>query len=162
MIAISAAAQAELAVRAGGPSASLLCLTLTASIVVSVLTDLATGYVLDAVTFSGICVALLLSAYAGTFGDAAVGASGVAGSLFILYIVSRGQGLGLGDVKLAGCVGALCGLTDGLISLAIAFVLGGAHALALLLTRRGTRKTAVPFAPYLAAGAAVELFLNIS
>jgi leader peptidase (prepilin peptidase)/N-methyltransferase len=63
-----------------------------------------------------------------------------------------GRGLGLGDAKLACCIGAALGPSDGLASLGIAFVLGGAYAGFLLVSRRGRRSDAVPFAPYLAFG----------
>ena len=65
----------------------------------------------------------------------------------------------MGDVKLAGWIGLVCG-SLGLAYVGVAagagIVLGGLGAIAALL--RGTgRKSAIPFGPYLAAGAAVAV-----
>jgi leader peptidase (prepilin peptidase)/N-methyltransferase len=127
----------------------------------SALTDAAAGLVLDAVTFPTLTAAAVLSAGAGSFVESATGA--LSGALVVLglYVFSKGRGIGLGDAKLAACAGAALGPLHELLSMGCAFVLGGAVAGLLLVTRRGDRKTPVAFAPYLAAGAfAVLAFRN--
>lgn len=75
-----------------------------------------------------------------------------------LYALTHGRGLGLGDAKLACCIGAATGAANGLESLGTAFVLGGTYAAYLLASKRARRKDELRFAPYLAAGlAAVAL-----
>lgn len=75
-----------------------------------------------------------------------------------LYALTHGRGLGLGDAKLACCIGAATGAANGLESLGTAFVLGGTYAAYLLASKRACRKDELRFAPYLAAGlAAVAL-----
>ena len=87
----------------------------------------------------------------------AVGAFGLAGFLFVAAVAYPG-GMGMGDVKLALLIGALLGRTT-----PVAFML------TLLLTLvptvfliaphgRGARRLAIPFAPFLAAGAVITLF----
>jgi prepilin signal peptidase PulO-like enzyme (type II secretory pathway) len=66
--------------------------------------------------------------------------------------------MGMGDVKLALLIGALLGKTT-----PVGMMLGLLLALApsvVLLARRGVqaRKVAIPFAPFLAAGAVIALF----
>ncbi len=80
--------------------------------------------------------------------------------LYFLWAVSRGRWMGLGDPKLALGLGWLIGLSGSFLALALAFVVGAAWGVAALaaerLTRRGlTMKSEVPFAPFLALGAAV-------
>lgn len=85
---------------------------------------------------------------------AAVGGLSFGGVLLVVAIVSRG-GMGLGDVKLAGLIGAVVGAVD-LPSVAVgagvAILLGGVAAVVALL-RGAERRTALPFGPMLAGGA---------
>ncbi|KGM10097.1 peptidase A24 [Cellulomonas carbonis T26] len=83
--------------------------------------------------------------------------------LFVAYFalaVAYPAGMGFGDVKLAGVLGmGLAWLGWG--SLAIggfaAFLLGGLYSLGLLATRRATRKSGIPFGPWMLLGAAVGM-----
>jgi len=77
------------------------------------------------------------------------------GVLFVIAVVSRG--MGMGDVKLAALVGLVLGsLGLGYVGVAAgaAIVLGGLGGVVALAMGRG-RKSAIPFGPYLAAGAVV-------
>jgi prepilin signal peptidase PulO-like enzyme (type II secretory pathway) len=80
-----------------------------------------------------------------------------AGFLALLWLITAGRGIGLGDVKLMVPLGALFGPAATLVLLLGAFITGGAFALALLAAGKATMKTPVPFGPFL-AGMAV-LFL---
>jgi leader peptidase (prepilin peptidase)/N-methyltransferase len=87
----------------------------------------------------------------------AIGALGAAGFLFIAALAYPG-GMGMGDVKLALLIGALLGRTT-----PVGIMLGLFLALIpslFLFARHGTgaRKLAIPFAPFLAAGAVIALF----
>ena len=79
------------------------------------------------------------------------------GMLVVALISPRG--MGMGDVKLAGWIGLVCG-SLGLAYVGVAagagIVLGAVGAIAALIGGAG-RKSAIPFGPYLAAGAAVSL-----
>jgi leader peptidase (prepilin peptidase) / N-methyltransferase len=80
------------------------------------------------------------------------------GALFLIAIVSRG--MGMGDVKLASLIGLVLGSIGlGYVGVAAgaAIVLGALGAIGALLLGRG-RKAAIPFGPYLAAGAVVSAF----
>ena len=80
------------------------------------------------------------------------------GALFLVAIVSRG--MGMGDVKLAALIGLVLGslgLRYAGVAAGAAIVLGGLGAIAALILGRG-RKSAIPFGPYLAAGAVVSAF----
>jgi leader peptidase (prepilin peptidase)/N-methyltransferase len=80
------------------------------------------------------------------------------GGLFLVAFVSRG--MGMGDVKLAALIGLVLG-SLGLryvgVAAGAAIVLGGIGAIVALIIGTG-RKAAIPFGPYLAAGAVVGAF----
>jgi leader peptidase (prepilin peptidase)/N-methyltransferase len=70
-------------------------------------------------------------------------------------------GMGFGDVKLAGLLGLYLGwLSWGSVLVATfgAFLLGGIAGGILLAARRVTGKSAIPFGPFMLAGAFVALF----
>lgn len=84
--------------------------------------------------------------------------------LFFLLLVflTRGRGMGWGDVKLAAVLGLLLGWPDIILALALAFVIGGIVGAWGVLSRRLTLKSALPFGPFLALGAALTVFLGHS
>lgn len=75
---------------------------------------------------------------------------------YALVRLVRPDGMGGGDVKLAGLVGGFLGWV-GWGALAVgafaAFLLGGVFGLGLLLVRRSGRRTTLPFGPWILAGA---------
>lgn len=80
-----------------------------------------------------------------------------------LWLVTRGRGMGLGDVKLAPVLGATLGwlsLGSALAGLGAAFLLAAVVAAGLLLTKRAQRRTAIAFGPFLLLGALVGVFLG--
>jgi leader peptidase (prepilin peptidase)/N-methyltransferase len=89
---------------------------------------------------------------------AAEGALAFGGALLVVALLSGG--MGMGDVKLATVIGLVLGslgLRYVAVSAAAAIALGGLGGLAALAMGRG-RKSAIPFGPYLAAGAVVAAF----
>ncbi len=84
---------------------------------------------------------------------AAVGFLAYGGALLLVALVARG-GMGMGDVKLAALIGLVVGslgLERVAAAAGVAVVSGGAAALVALL-RGASRKEAIPFGPFLAAG----------
>jgi leader peptidase (prepilin peptidase)/N-methyltransferase len=78
-----------------------------------------------------------------------------------LWLVSAGRGMGFGDVKLAPVLGVTLGwvgVAAALVALFAAFALGAIIGLGLMAARRAGRRTALPFGPFLLAGALVGLF----
>jgi leader peptidase (prepilin peptidase)/N-methyltransferase len=69
-------------------------------------------------------------------------------------------GMGMGDVKLAGLVGGVLAYMSWaalVIGAFAGFLLGALVGGALLATRRAGRKTAIPFGPFMIAGALLAL-----
>jgi len=117
--------------------------------------DACTGCIPDVVSVTTTALVLVVAVCQGTLGAALAGAACAGGALLLLYGATRGRGLGLGDVKLAVAIGAALGIAGGLFALGVAFVAGAAYGVALLALGRADRRSAVPFAPFLALGTAV-------
>jgi len=85
---------------------------------------------------------------------------GAAGFVLMLlpYLLTRGRGMGYGDVKLAAFIGLMSGFPLVLVALLVGIIAGGLVAVFLLLSRMvKSRKAAIPYGPFLAAGAMVAL-----
>jgi leader peptidase (prepilin peptidase) / N-methyltransferase len=119
--------------------------------------DARTGYIPDPISRTAALAALALAALGGAATNACMGAYVVGGGLLALHLLSRGRGLGLGDVKLGTAIGAGCGPSAGAVALGAAFVIGGAYAAWLLVTRRAKRGDAIPFGPFLGIGTLTAL-----
>jgi leader peptidase (prepilin peptidase) / N-methyltransferase len=91
---------------------------------------------------------------------AALGMLAYGGVLLLVAIVSP-KGMGMGDVKLAALIGLVLG-SVGLRYVTVAagagVLLGGVGAIVALIAG-ASRKNAIPFGPFLAAGALVATFL---
>lgn len=75
-----------------------------------------------------------------------------------LVFVTRGKGMGMGDVKLAAALAVVLGWPDILLSIILAFIIGSFFGLAAILARRKSWKSALPFGPFLALGATLVFF----
>jgi leader peptidase (prepilin peptidase)/N-methyltransferase len=138
------------------PALAALCGTCAAAII-----DVRTGLIPDRLTRTTTLLALGLAASSGAAPAACTGACAVGGALLGLHLLSRGRGMGLGDVKLGTAIGAGFGVAAGVAALGVAFVAGAAYAAWLLATRRARRGDAIPFGPFLAAGALTAAFLSL-
>ena len=109
------------------------------------------AYLVGAVLLS---VSSILTGDPGALVRALVAAAAMGGVYLLLAILSRG--MGMGDVKLAGVLGLFLGWL-GWEQLAVGwiggFIIGGLVGVGALITRRATRGTAIPFGPWMLAGA---------
>src|SRR4051812_43097033 len=128
-----------------------MAIILAATLAAAVVYDLRERRIPNAVTASAAVAAL----FAGAAQDPARLAAGAGAAAFLgTAAVVRPDGMGWGDVKLAGVLGLLLGPAVA-VALLIALTGGTVHGLALAL-RRGVgraRRATVPFAPFLALGA---------
>ena len=93
------------------------------------------------------------------------GASGGAVIGFAFYFLLAfvyPAGMGFGDVKLAGVLGAVLawyGWAELVVGGFLGFLLGGVVGILVILSRRGTRKSMLPFGPFMLAGTAAAMVL---
>jgi leader peptidase (prepilin peptidase)/N-methyltransferase len=156
-----------LAWQQGGLSAALLVSWFYAWFLTTVLViDLETRRVLNVMLGPAALLALAAGLWLGWPSLPSILAGGLVGFLLFggLYLIGRvlfGRGaLGLGDVKLAAVIGLMTGYPGVLQALLLGAVLGGVSALALLATRRAGLKSTCAYAPYLAIGAMLALWVG--
>lgn len=78
--------------------------------------------------------------------------------ILFLYLVTRGRGMGFGDVKLSFTMGFLLGIKAGLLALYFGFVMGGIVGLILLWLKKKKLKSKIAFGPFLVLGILIMLF----
>ncbi len=128
-------------------------------------TQLIPNRILGPATVVGILLILaghLIDPSEGNLLDAGIGGAAYFAVMFLLALIARG-GLGFGDVKLAFPIGVFTGyLSLGHVIVAGigAFLLGGAVAALLLITRRSGRKDAIPFGPFMTTAAVITIFFG--
>ncbi len=81
-----------------------------------------------------------------------------AGFFFLLHWLTRGRGMGLGDVKLAGLMGLVLGFPGIAMALYLAFLTGAAWGVILILVGKKKLKSQIPFGPFLAGATIFTLF----
>lgn len=115
-----------------------------------------------AVTVVGLLLAQLLGD-SGSWLDVAWGVVIWLGVIGGLWALSRGRGMGLGDVKLAPSLGALLGwvgLGAAVVGLMAAFIVGALVGITLMLTRRAGRRSRIAFGPFLLIGALLGVLVG--
>ena len=87
--------------------------------------------------------------------------SAVAAFLFflVIYLLTKGKGIGFGDVKFGFFMGLLLGFPDVLLALYLAFLTGGVVAIILVLWKKKGMKSKIAFGPFLVIGTYVSFFL---
>ncbi len=132
------------------------------SLLVVFFVDLDHRIIPDEISLGGTVLGLAISFWTVGWRTALLGAVVGAGALFLvgwLYERTRGRaGMGLGDVKLAGMLGAFLGLPGVVLTVMGAAFLGSIVGGALLAARRATAASALPFGCFLAP-AAVATYL---
>ncbi len=76
----------------------------------------------------------------------------VAIPILLMYLFTKGRGMGFGDVKLAFNIGFYLGWVSGLLVLYIGFVSGAIVGIALLVAGRKKMKSRIAFGPFLVLG----------
>ena len=123
--------------------------------------DLRTRLVPDEPLILGLALALILSALSAPaeLPERLAAGAGAAGFLLAAALI-RPDGMGLGDVKLAGVLGVYLG-ADVIEAMIVASAAGSVVGLAIFVRHgRGARSRTIAFAPCLALGALVAVALQ--
>ncbi|MDH5527154.1 MAG: prepilin peptidase [Nitrospirota bacterium] len=133
-------------------------LALASALLALTLIDLHHQILPDRITLPGIVVGLAASAFLLPVGilPAVYGVVLGGGLFLVIAVVSRG-GMGGGDIKLIAMIGAFLGWQAVLLTTVVAATTGSLVGLVLMALYGKGRKYAVPFGPFLSAGALVSL-----
>lgn len=78
--------------------------------------------------------------------------------IYFLYWITKGRGMGFGDVKLAFIIGFMFGIKAGLLVLYFAFISGAIVGVILMFFQKKGLKSKIAFGPFLVIGILIMLF----
>jgi len=78
----------------------------------------------------------------------------------LIILITRGKGMGMGDLKLAGALGIIFGWPDIIFVLTFSFIIGSIYGIYLLIKRIKGFKDSVPFGPFLVLGSVILIFFG--
>lgn len=82
----------------------------------------------------------------------------IGGFFLSLIIITKGKGMGGGDVKLGAFLGLMLGFPGGLFALMLSFITGAIFSIGLILSGKKHFGQTIPFGPFLVLGSLVMLF----
>lgn len=136
-------------------------LFITGVFIVIFLSDMWYGIIPDAVLLPAVIITFLFVILNFKFMIISYIFAGFAafGFFLLLFLLTKGKGIGFGDVKLAFLSGLLTGLTGVIISMYMAFVAGAVVSLILIaLGRKKLRGDTIAFGPFMLLGVYVSIF----
>ncbi|MEW6590786.1 MAG: A24 family peptidase [Pseudomonadota bacterium] len=128
--------------------------------------DFDTTLLPDSLTLPLLWLGLLfnLGGHFASLSDAVIGAMagyGILWSVYWLFKLATGkEGMGFGDFKLLGALGAWLGWQLLPVTLLLASVVGAAIGIAMIVFVKHDRRVPIPFGPYLAGGGLIALFFG--
>lgn len=116
--------------------------------------DLEHQIIPDSLVFTGIVLTLVYYMVSGTFSSVSALLSGFVAASFLLtiYLLTKGRGMGLGDVKFAILGGMLVGLKMLPVWLLLSFLTGAVAGIILILIGKARMQTKIAFGPFLIIG----------
>jgi leader peptidase (prepilin peptidase)/N-methyltransferase len=130
-------------------------------LIILFLIDARHGVLPDRFTLPGIVLLFGLNVWIGIPWQTLLIGGFVVGGFFALqYVISRGTWVGDGDIRLGAMLGVMLGLTQGFLSLMLAYIIGAAYALVLLSKQKAGMKSTVSFGPFLAIGGWIVLIFG--
>lgn len=137
-------------------------LYITSALTTIFLTDLKYGIIPFKVVFPAIAVTLLWYVVTPVGGNFLLGsllsAVGVFAFFFLLFFLTKGRGLGFGDVVYVLLMGLLLGFPKIILGLYISFLSGAIISLILVVARRKQIKGGtIPFGPFLVSGTIISM-----
>lgn len=127
------------------------------TLVILFLTDLRKMLIPDRITYPAILVSLVYTVLIGLWQAILMGIL-IAGFFMLLIIITRGKGMGGGDVKLGALMGLALGFPNSMLALVLAFLSGAILALLLIVLGKKRFGQTLPFGPFLVLGALTALF----
>ncbi len=153
--------------RFGLQPALLLYFVFVSALLVITFIDIDYQIIPDSISIPGIGVGLTATFFIDGTPSPLQSAIGILVGGGILYVVATAyewitgiEGMGFGDVKLLAMIGAFLGWRQVPIVLLAGSLTGSIIGISLMVYLRQDRKLAIPFGPFLAAGAVIALFFG--
>lgn len=158
----------------GNPVFLIYVLFLISLLIITAFVDLRHFIILDSLVLTGFLVSLFYLLPATSYqlppvveqnslrGAAATNIYGLlflAGVFSFLFLITKGRGLGFGDVKLAGLLGFIFGLKGAVNIFSLTFLIGFIIAIILLVFKKADLKSKVPLGSIM-AGASILFLLS--
>ncbi len=148
---------------------SIISMVFVSAMIVITFIDLDFQIIPDVITLPGIAIGLILSLFIlvdpydrteniGVI-NSVVGMLSGGGAFYIIAMLSRG-GMGGGDIKMMGMVGAFLGWKGVLMTTFIGSFTGAIIGIFLMVFKGKGRKAKIPFGPFLALGSLCSLFVG--
>lgn len=78
----------------------------------------------------------------------------------LIIFLTKGRGMGMGDLKLAGALGLLFGWPKIVLILMAAFIIGGFWSAIILIAKKKSLKDSIPFGPFLSLAALLIILFD--
>jgi leader peptidase (prepilin peptidase) / N-methyltransferase len=116
----------------------------------------------DRLSLPAIAVAIVSSIILGTpeIFDMLIASATFFAFFGIQILISKGEWVGGGDLRMAILIGTLLGLKFGLMALILAYFIGAVISIGLIIAGKAGGKTKIPFAPFLISGILLAIFLG--
>jgi prepilin signal peptidase PulO-like enzyme (type II secretory pathway) len=132
---------------------------IVASLIVIIFTDIKYGIIPFKVIAVTVVAAVIYALFSPMFLNYLLSALGVFALFLALFLITRGRGLGFGDVVYAFMMGFVLGYPNIIVGLYVAFLTGAIVSLILVWTGKKKMKgDSIPFGPFLVAGTLLGLF----
>ncbi len=82
----------------------------------------------------------------------------IGGFFMLLIIVTKGKGMGGGDVKLGAFIGLVLGFPGALIAMMLSFLTGAVFGVAMILIGKKRFGQVIPFGPFMVLGSLIAMF----
>lgn len=141
----------------------LYYLFIVSSLIVIFFADLKYGIIPDKIVFPAIAITFFyfIINHSSLIINNLLSALGACLFFLFLFLITKGRGMGFGDVKFAFLMGLILGFPNIIIALYAAFLTGAAVGIILILWKRKKAfGTAIPFGPFLAIGTLAAVFFG--
>lgn len=142
---------------------NLVILGIFCSILIGVLViDLESQLIYDHLSFALLVIGVLylLTTNPNNFYSSLFAGFSASFILLLMHLVTKGKGMGLGDVKLALGIGIFLGIPHAFVWLYLAFLTGGLVAIILVLVGKTRLKQRIAFGPFLVVAFFLTLFFG--
>jgi leader peptidase (prepilin peptidase) / N-methyltransferase len=150
--------------RFGFTAVAAIYFAFMATLLVITFIDLDHRIIPDVISLPGIPIFFAATFFLPGIGpvDSLIGILAGGGSLFLVawgyYMLTGKEGMGGGDIKLLGMIGAITGWQGILLTVFAASITGTVIGGLLMIVSGKNLKLAIPFGPFLALGAAIHVF----